>query len=187
MCSRKKKFTGKHLWQNLILACNFIKKETLAQVFCCEFCEIFKNLFFTEHLWATASVYCWSKNLKIYWLKVLWTITWIQELYQSWGLTSKSGHYFNFCFTQTSAKTNNIFLSVILKNHILGPSWAKLEIWNFFKKSRSSLFCTYEVLTSSEKQENTRVTSRKSELVRYSHTDGQGLIYRSSRNTHNQI
>ena len=36
-------------------ACNFIKKETLAQVFSCEFCEISKNTFFTEHLWATAS------------------------------------------------------------------------------------------------------------------------------------
>ena len=38
-------------------ACNFTKKETLAQVFSCEFCEISKNTFFTEHLWATASVY----------------------------------------------------------------------------------------------------------------------------------
>ena len=38
-------------------ACNFIKKESLAQVFSCEFCEISKNIFFTEHLWATASVY----------------------------------------------------------------------------------------------------------------------------------
>ena len=37
-------------------ACNFIKKETLAQVFSCEFCEIFKNTFSTEHLWTTASV-----------------------------------------------------------------------------------------------------------------------------------
>ena len=36
-------------------ACNFIKKETLAQVFFCEFCEIPKNTFFTEHLSATAS------------------------------------------------------------------------------------------------------------------------------------
>ena len=26
--------------------CNFVKKETLAQVFYCEFCEIFKNTFF---------------------------------------------------------------------------------------------------------------------------------------------
>ena len=35
-------------------ACNYIKKETLAQVFCCEFCEISKNTFFVEHLWTTA-------------------------------------------------------------------------------------------------------------------------------------
>ena len=27
-------------------ACNFTKKETLAQVFSCEFCEISKNTFF---------------------------------------------------------------------------------------------------------------------------------------------
>ena len=36
-------------------ACNFIKKDTLAQVFSCEFCEIPKNTFFTEHLWTIAS------------------------------------------------------------------------------------------------------------------------------------
>ena len=35
--------------------CNFIKKEILAQVFSCKFCEISKNTFFTEHLWATVS------------------------------------------------------------------------------------------------------------------------------------
>ena len=33
-------------------ACNFFKKEALAQVSSCEFCEISKNtFFFTEHLW----------------------------------------------------------------------------------------------------------------------------------------
>ena len=37
-------------------ASNFVKKEALAQVFSCEFCEIFKNTFFTEHVWATASL-----------------------------------------------------------------------------------------------------------------------------------
>ena len=48
-------FTGKHLCQSLFfnkvagLACNFIKKETLAQVFYCEFCEIPKNAILTEH------------------------------------------------------------------------------------------------------------------------------------------
>ena len=34
-------FTRKHLWQSL-----FYTKETLAQAFSCEFCEISKNTFF---------------------------------------------------------------------------------------------------------------------------------------------
>ena len=29
--------------------CNFTNKQTLAQLFSCEFCEISKNTFFTEH------------------------------------------------------------------------------------------------------------------------------------------
>ena len=33
-----------------IKTCNLIKKETLAQFFSCEFCEIFKSTFFIEHL-----------------------------------------------------------------------------------------------------------------------------------------
>ena len=32
-------------------ACNFVKKETLTQVFSCECCEISKNIFFIEHVW----------------------------------------------------------------------------------------------------------------------------------------
>ena len=32
---------------------NFIRKETLPQVFSCEFCEISKTIFFTEHVPAT--------------------------------------------------------------------------------------------------------------------------------------
>ena len=39
-----------------VQAWNFIKKETLAQVFSSEFCEVCKNTFFIEHLWAAASV-----------------------------------------------------------------------------------------------------------------------------------
>ena len=35
---------------------NFVKIETLAQVFSSEFCGISKNTFSTEHLWATASI-----------------------------------------------------------------------------------------------------------------------------------
>ena len=36
-------------------ACNFIKKETLAQVFSCEFCEIYKNTFYYRTLLVAAS------------------------------------------------------------------------------------------------------------------------------------
>ena len=36
--------------------CNFIKKETLAQVFFCEFCEICKNIFFYRTPLVAASV-----------------------------------------------------------------------------------------------------------------------------------
>ena len=45
-----------------VSACNFIEIETLAQVFSCEFCEIFNNTFFTEHPLATASV-IWETTL----------------------------------------------------------------------------------------------------------------------------
>ena len=34
---------------------NLIRKQTLAKLFSSEFCEIFKNTFFIEHLWTTAS------------------------------------------------------------------------------------------------------------------------------------
>ena len=56
-------------------ACNFIKKETLTQVFSCEFCKISKNTFFTEHLWTIASESCRFEEkvaqllIKIIWLK----------------------------------------------------------------------------------------------------------------------
>ena len=39
------------------VAWNSINKETLAQVFSCEFFEIFKNTYFTEHLRTTAFVH----------------------------------------------------------------------------------------------------------------------------------
>ena len=41
-----------------------LKKETLALVFSCEFCQISRNTFFTEHLWATASILREGRRLK---------------------------------------------------------------------------------------------------------------------------
>ena len=50
------KLTGKQQCQGLFFNEVAIKKESLALLLSCEFCEISKNTFFTEHLWATASV-----------------------------------------------------------------------------------------------------------------------------------
>ena len=44
-------------------ACNFIKEETLAKVFSIELCEIFKNIFLTEHLY-TMLLYYFSSETK---------------------------------------------------------------------------------------------------------------------------
>ena len=45
-----------HLRCSMKKACNFIKKETPTLVFSCEFCENFKNTFFTVYFWRNASV-----------------------------------------------------------------------------------------------------------------------------------
>ena len=73
------KFTGKHLCQSLFLskvtrrqACNFIKKETMVQMFCYEFCKISKNAFFTEHLWTAASVTLHSFPFALITHKIYW-------------------------------------------------------------------------------------------------------------------
>ena len=53
------KFTGKHLCQSLY---NFIKKDTLAQVFSCKFCEIPKNTFFQKTPLVAASVFIFNSE-----------------------------------------------------------------------------------------------------------------------------
>ena len=49
--------------QNSQEACNFVKKEALAQAFSCEFCEISKNTFFHRTPLVAASV-CSCEGLK---------------------------------------------------------------------------------------------------------------------------
>ena len=69
-CSVKKVFLeiSQNLKENTCVRVSFlikilkkilcIKKDTLTQVFSFKFCEISKNIFFTEHLWTTASLPC---------------------------------------------------------------------------------------------------------------------------------
>ena len=56
-CSIKKLFLkiSQNSQENSSARALLIKREALTQVLSCEFCKIFKNTFFTEHLRATAS------------------------------------------------------------------------------------------------------------------------------------
>ena len=74
------KFTGKRLCQSLFFneiaggACNFIKREILAQVFSPEFYEIFKNIFFYRRPPVAAfeklcAQLIWGPEIKV---KLLW-------------------------------------------------------------------------------------------------------------------
>ena len=68
------KFTGKHLCQSLFFnkvagsACNSIKKETLPQVFFCEFYEISKNTFLQNTSGRLLPTFLVSMTLKMNWL-----------------------------------------------------------------------------------------------------------------------
>ena len=76
---------------------NFIKKETLAQVFSCEYCKIFKSTFFIEHLRGTASelkkkpftYFYRGSNVTFYLLKE-WQITFSSPTSERLGLNSVS-------------------------------------------------------------------------------------------------
>ena len=74
---------------------SIIEKETLAQVFSCEFCENFKNTFFTENLrWLLLrivdklniekdrSIFCDGGNETDPWTS--WTLFWPRESNQNW-------------------------------------------------------------------------------------------------------
>ena len=96
-----------------IVTDNFIKKETLTQVFPCAFCKISKNRFFTEHLRTTASeilvknfifkVKLQASNVEIY-QKNPFTISFqsfCQNLLNSCfeehlSVTASDGYYFDY-------------------------------------------------------------------------------------------
>ena len=66
--------SGKHLCE---CACSFIKKEILAQVFSCKFCEISKNTFFIEHLWWLLLEYLFSLDFFSHFTSVLKQSPWV--------------------------------------------------------------------------------------------------------------
>ena len=102
------KFTGKHLCQSLFFN---IKKETLAQVFSCEFCEISKKSFFYGTPPVAASEAIAIDIIGNVWLAVfVISHTWIEWIFNpkkclsihlqtdsSSGLESHYSHFDNVC------------------------------------------------------------------------------------------
>ena len=79
-----------------------LKKETLAQVLSCEFCEICKNAFLTEQLWTTASEQ--SKEIKHNWTELknvdirccLFFYRYSEDLFVEGGLGTVSSQFRDF-------------------------------------------------------------------------------------------
>ena len=123
------KFTGKNQCQSLFFnkAAGFIKRETLAQVFSCEFCEISKNTFFREHLRPTASKLCFRDSKitlfhRYIILPPITFLTWnvykrIYLVWRLWLIMKESDAIFSFksidmsvrfCFKKFSLSEKNV-------------------------------------------------------------------------------
>ena len=76
---------------------SFIKMETLAQVLSCEFCKIYKNTFFTKHVWATASYLIY-----LLWMKMVVKI--ITKIKGAYNFTKKClrSYFKGLCCYRTS-------------------------------------------------------------------------------------
>ena len=84
------KFTGKYRCQSLLFdkvaglrPVSFIQKETLAQLFSREFCEISKNTFSYRTSPLAASVFCWVERVKFHTSRI-WQFRNINVKWQIW-------------------------------------------------------------------------------------------------------
>ena len=105
-------------------ACNFINKETLAQVFSCKFCDISKNTFFTKHLWEIAP------GLQIHWN---WNIQFLSLKNQFYKRITSTGiiSYFKFAYCCIWDEVFKSELSNFFKG-CLPQNWFWLQTIRFF-------------------------------------------------------
>ena len=76
-------------WSCRPQACNFIKIETLVPRLSREFCEIFKNTFFTEHIRAIAfQTYLTHIHIRpiLHWYRSQSTLAWYWLKWRAWEL-----------------------------------------------------------------------------------------------------
>ena len=104
-------FTRKHLCQSLFFnevagLCNFIRKESLAQVLSCEFCEISKNTFYREHL-------CWlllSISVRVQWKHN--RMNWVHPFILYFEPNSDSSYLLNSTITTQNNRPNLLKVNI---------------------------------------------------------------------------
>ena len=111
-----------------VLQANFIKKETLKQVLSCEFCEIFKNTFFTEQL--------------------RWLLLYFEERSSSPEVFCKKGvlkFFAKFRIPHLSASTSQLSnpkgrISLIFKRNVKTKAWERfVYLWFQKETTRKSI------------------------------------------------
>ena len=110
-----------------------LKKETLAQMFSCEFCDISKNTFFTEHFWVTAFEFCSNLPAKV--------VIFLKSslLFNSFLFINKT-LWFNNLKTRTAmyAKTSVLVICVeMIRSH--PPCVKSVQIRSYFWSVFSSI------------------------------------------------
>ena len=125
--------------------CDFliIKKETLAQVFSCEFCEISKNTYFIEHLWwntQTEVFLCdlWEKGiLKEQLMKVF--IAWREKNDSVYSPTDR-------VVLMRQIKTKNVTKNAKLLDHskFLDVIWYSKQFSKFHKDENGTFFLNWK-------------------------------------------
>ena len=124
--------------QNLFLSCNF-KKESLAQEFFCEFCRIFNNTFFKEHLWMTTSI---QQQLLALYLQ-LYIAGNFQGVTRHWS-GKKSSIYLKD-FTNLDFSYTDIYIYISIYIYIYIYIYTYIYIFIFFDKYLFSLSVTQSI------------------------------------------
>ena len=114
----------------LFSACNFIKKETLAQVFSCEFCEISKNTFFYRTPLVAACILFIALIDQC--LSICFGFNWSIKDISSRGLVIKFPYSINTQGKTDWLKYHSVFTcSINLANHIFSFLTKANHIFSF--------------------------------------------------------
>ena len=131
------------------------KKRPLAQVFSCEFCEVFKNTFFIEPLWWLLYIWDWVwkwEDYPGYAIQIGWTLIEIIEIFR----------YSNFVLIESTSSHRRCFIKkVFLKNFVKFKGKHLCQILFIKKDALAQVFsCEYcEIFENNVFTEHLRTTT----------------------------